>query len=350
MKNSKIKNFSKSINDCLHYVMSKNKNVICLGLGATDPKGIFGTTLGLEQKFGSKRVFDIPASENAITGICVGASILGTIPVLSHQRVDFALLSMDQIVNNASKIFYMFGEEIYSPITIRMIIGRGWGQGPTHSQNLQSIFAHFPGLKVVMPSFPEDAKTLLYNSILDPNPVIFLEHRWLHNSVGKVNNTYKKEKIGKAKLISKGKDITIISSSYMTLEAIKAIKILNKNNISCDLIDLRSIKPIDFNLINKSISKTKNLLCLDTDFEISSISSYIISKVINQHDFKNMPTFMSMPDVPEPTSYALTKNFYNDYIKIIRKVSEILKKNINFENLNIKTHHDVPDDTFKGPF
>lgn len=350
MKKYATKTYAEAINDCLHHVMKKNKNVICLGLGATDPKGIFGTTIGLEERYGSKRVFDIPASENALTGICIGASTLGTIPVLSHQRVDFALLSMDQIVNNASKLFYMFGEQIHCPITIRMIIGRGWGQGPTHSQNLQSIFAHFPGLKVVMPSFPDDAKSLLYNSIIDPNPVIFLEHRWLHSSIGKVESTYKDEKIGKAKFISRGKDITIISSSYMTLEALKAIKILKKNNIQCELIDLRSIKPIDFKLINKSVSKTKNLLCLDTDFEISSISSYITSKVLKEHDLINRPSVLSMPDFPEPTSYSLTKGFYNDYKKIVVEVSRILKQKKPIFEIDKINHHDVPDDTFKGPF
>ena len=230
MKSKKLKTYAESINDCLKYLLQTNKNVICLGLGATDPKGVFGTTSGLEELFGPSRVFDIPASENAITGISIGASLLGTVPVLTHQRVDFALLSMDQIINNASKLYYMFGEKVNCPITIRMIIGRGWGQGPTHSQNLQSVFSHFPGLKVVMPSFPEDAKELLYSSVLDPNPVIFLEHRWLHNSEEKVSNEYVYKKLGRAKLINRGNDLTIISSSYMTIEAKKAINFLKKNN------------------------------------------------------------------------------------------------------------------------
>ncbi len=351
MKSKKLKTYAESINDCLKYLLQTNKNVICLGLGATDPKGVFGTTSGLEELFGPSRVFDIPASENAITGISIGASLLGTVPVLTHQRVDFALLSMDQIINNASKLYYMFGEKVNCPITIRMIIGRGWGQGPTHSQNLQSVFSHFPGLKVVMPSFPEDAKELLYSSVLDPNPVIFLEHRWLHNSEEKVSNEYVYKKLGRAKLINRGNDLTIISSSYMTIEAKKAINFLKKNNINCDLIDLRTIKPIDFNLINKSVSKTKRVLCLDTDFKVASISNYIISEIVANHELVSKPMVLSMPDIPEPTSFSLTKNFYNDSFDIIKASLKILNKSkllSPFKDQN--SFHDVPDQYFKGPF
>ena len=141
--------------------MSDDNSVICFGLGATDPKGIFGTTSGLEEKFGHKRVFDIPTSENAMTGIGIGASMTGIKTILTHQRLEFFLLAVDQLVNSAAKMHYMFGGKINIPITIRLIIGRGWGQGPTHSQNLHAWFAHIPGLKVVMPSNANDAYHLL---------------------------------------------------------------------------------------------------------------------------------------------------------------------------------------------
>ncbi len=178
-----IKNFSEAIREALFVAMEADSGVLCYGLGVTDPKGVFGTTMGLEEKFGSNRVFDMPTSENAMTGIGIGASLNGFRPVLTHQRLDFALLSLDQIINNAAKWRFMFGGARGVPITIRMIIGRGWGQGPTHSQNLQALFGHIPGLKVVMPSTAKDAKGLLLSSIFDPDPVIFLEHRWLHSMV-----------------------------------------------------------------------------------------------------------------------------------------------------------------------
>ena len=155
-------------------------NVIVFGLGVDDPKAIFGTTEGLQKKYGRNRVFDVPTSENAMTGVGIGAAIDGKRPLMVHQRLDFFLLAMDQLVNAAAKWYFMFGKQQSVPITIRLIIGKGWGQGPTHSQSLQSWFAHIPGLKVVMPALPSDAYNLLKTSIRDPNPVIFIEHRWLH--------------------------------------------------------------------------------------------------------------------------------------------------------------------------
>src|SRR5258708_33866477 len=164
--------FAAAIHDALGEALASDPAVIVYGLGATDPKGVFGTTLGLHGRFGANRVFDMPTSENAMTGIGIGAALGGLRPVLTHQRLDFALLSLDQIVNNAAKWRFMFGGRRGVPLTIRMIIGRGWGQGPTHSQSLQAWFAHVPGLKVVMPTTPEDAKGLLLLSIFAEDPRI----------------------------------------------------------------------------------------------------------------------------------------------------------------------------------
>ena len=195
----------KAINQAIDIAMRIDKKMICYGLGTTDPKAIFGTTKNLEKKFGSRRVFDMPTSENAMTGVSIGAALGGIRSIVSHQRLDFFLLAMDQLVNSAAKWFYTFGYPV--PITIRLIIGRGWGQGPTHSQNLQAWFAHIPGLKVVMPSNPYDAKGLLLTSIFDPNPVVFLEHRWLHNSLGFFRNSDFRIPIGKAKIVKSGNSL-----------------------------------------------------------------------------------------------------------------------------------------------
>ena len=173
--------YAQAINKALTEEMSRNKKLICFGLGVNDSLNFFGTTKGLEKKFGPKRVFETPTSENAMTGIGVGMSLNNNPCVMMHQRLDFFLLAMDQLVNSAAKWHYMFGGKKSVPITIRLVVGKGWGQGPTHSQSLQSWFSHIPGLKVVMPTFPGDAYNLLKTSIRDPNPVIFIEHRWLHN-------------------------------------------------------------------------------------------------------------------------------------------------------------------------
>jgi pyruvate dehydrogenase E1 component beta subunit len=351
MRKYRIKTYAEAINEALHESLKKDKNLICYGMGVGDPKEVFNTTKNLQNTFSKNRVFDIPASENALTGIAIGCAIKNCRVVLTHQRADFALLSMDQIINNASKFHYIFNGKIKVPITIRLIVGRGWGQGATHSQSLQSIFSHFPGLKVVMPSSPDDAKKLLISSIFDPNPVIFLEHRWLHDQRGMVEIGFKKKDLGKANLINKGKDLTIISVSYMTSEAKLATRILEQNNIGVDLIDLASIKPLDTKTIIKSIKKTGRLIIVDTGFNFLSIASEIISIISTTSIkyFKFEPIKLTMPDIPVPSSFNLTKKIYPTYIDIIKKSEIVLKKKIKFKKIK-KDKHDVPNNFFTGPF
>ena len=346
--------YAKAINSAIKIAMLKDEHVICYGLGADDPKGVFGTLSGLQQLFGDERVFDIPTSENAMTGVAIGASIGGYKTVLTHQRLDFALLSIDQIVNGAAKMHYMFNGEINVPLTIRMIIGRGWGQGPTHSQNLQAWFAHIPGLKVVMPASAFDAKGLLLSAIFDPNPVIFLEHRWLHNSMSSVPDEDYRIEIGKSKKLMDGDDITLVSMSYMTIEAIKASKYLKEKGINIDLIDLRSIKPLDLENILKSLSKTGRLLVLDTGAITCSVATDIIAKISINHFnlLKQNPSILAMPDYPEPTSYGLTKKFYKNAADVADRILSILDiKGIDpYCDMVMPNHHDVPGDWFQGPF
>ena len=164
--------------------MKNDKDVVLLGLGVDDPKGVFGTTLNLHQKF-PNRVFDMPTSENSMAGFALGLSISKMKPIIVHQRVEFSLLSIEQIFNQISKWYFMTAGKVNVPMVIRLIIGKGWGQGPQHSQSLETIFSHIPGLKIVVPSNAYEAKGLLLQSIRDPNPVIFFEHRWLHNTFQK---------------------------------------------------------------------------------------------------------------------------------------------------------------------
>ena len=351
--------FAEAINIALKTSMKKDKNLICYGLGVTDPKNIFGTTKDLEKIFGKRRVFDVPCSENALTGVSIGAAISGTKSIVTHQRLDFFLLALDQLVNSAAKWHFMFGGQVEIPITIRLIIGKGWGQGPTHSQNLQSWFAHIPGLKVVMPTTPQDAKDLLIKSILDPNPVIFLETRWLHSQIGKVSNKVLQSNIiGKCKIMKRGKDVTIVAMSYLVPEALRAASYLKRKlNIECEIIDLRTIKPIDYKTIYNSLKKTKNLLVVDTGHKICSVASEIISEIIISKKIKlhTSPQILALPDIPEPTSYSLTKNYHVNYRNIFLKILEmkkIKKSKIYFKNLfkKDKQHHDQPHKKFFGPF
>ena len=351
MPKYKYLTYAEAINEALDLSLKKDPSLLCYGLGVSDPKEIFNTTQNLQKKYSSERVFDIPCSENALTGIGIGCAIKKCRIVMTHQRLDFSLLALDQIINNASKFYYMFNKKIRVPITIRMIVGRGWGQGPTHSQSLQSIYSHIPGLKVVMPSNPNDAKKLLISGIFDDNPVIYIEHRWLHGQKGKVESGFIKKKIGEANILKRGKDLTIVASSHMTTEAIIARKILLKNNIIPEIIDLRSIKPLDLKKIEKSVKKTKRLIIVDSGFSFGSIANEIISSLYirNFKLLKYPPVKIAMPDCPVPTGFSLTKKFYPDYKKIILECEKMFNKKIFYKKIE-KQLHDVPDEEYLGPF
>ncbi|MBD2428502.1 transketolase C-terminal domain-containing protein [Phormidium sp. FACHB-1136] len=346
--------FANAINSALHEALTLDGQVICYGLGVTDPKAVFGTTANLEDQFGGDRVFDMPTSENAMTGVAIGAALNGIRPVMTHQRLDFFLLALDQLVNGAAKWHYMFGSQVSVPLTIRLILGRGWGQGPTHSQNLQAWFAHIPGLKVVMPTTPADAKGLLLSSIFDPNPVVFLEHRWLHNTVGEVPEGDYRVPLGKAQVIRPGGDITLVAMSYMTVEAVHAADYLETQGISCEVIDLRTIKPLDWETVFDSVSRTGKLLALDSGFATGSVAGEIVARVA-MDKFKALtapPVRLAMPDVPEPTSYGLTRGFYVRAVDIAVKVMEMMGRSAEGVRsaLPEPDPHDVPGEWFKGPF
>ena len=346
--------YGEAIREALTIAMTTDESVCCYGLGVDDPKGIFGTTLGLQEKFDIERIFDMPTAENAMTGIGIGAAIYGLRPVMVHQRLDFFLLAMDQLVNNAAKWHFMFGGQSCVPLTIRLILGRGWGQGPTHSQNLQAWFAHIPGLKVVMPATAKDAKGLLLSSIFDNNPVVFLEHRWLHNLEGEVSEGDDRIELGKAAMLREGADVTIVSMSYMTIEALHACDELEKAGISCELIDLRTVRPIDWELIHSSVKKTGALIVLDTGTRTLSVAGEIISTVVEEgwDNLKIAPRRVSLPDSPEPTSFSLTKEYYVDSVTIVEEVLGMLEKEERMDSVGItgRSPHDVPGDWFKGPF
>lgn len=353
---SRMIHYGAAVNEALATALAIDPSVICFGLGVDDPKGVFGTTSGLKEKFGSTRVFDTPVSENGMTGVGIGASLHGLRPVMTHQRLDFFLLAMDQLVNNAAKWHYMYGGQQSVPITIRLILGQGWGQGPTHSQNLQSWFAHIPGLKVVSPATAQDAKGLLLASIFDPNPVVFLEHRWCHNVTGDVPAEDFRIPLGQARLMNQGRHATITAMSYMALEAKIACDFLEKElGIDCDLIDLRTIAPLDYATIAASVKKTGKLLALDASHASCSVSSDIISRVTTENwsDLKAAPKLLALPNVPSPTSFALTKDYYVSPQKIAETVLGLIGRSDlapAAEKLRKTSPHDVPGEWFKGPF
>ena len=336
--------------------LSDNPKFLIAGLGVTDPKGVFGTTLGLVEKYGSQRVLETPTSENAMTGVGVGLAISGYRPLMIHQRLDFFLLAMDQVVNSAAKWHFMFGGQQSVPLTIRLITGRGWGQGPTHSQNLHSWFAHIPGLKVVMPSFASEVAALLQASIDDPNPVIFIEDRWIHNlhANGEDSRINQPIQLGQASVSQTGSDITVVAAGYLTIEALKAVTYLSNHGISVELVDLRTIKPLDMNTILQSVRKTKNLVVVDAGNEIASFGKDIIANVAMEKNLtlNNSPQLVSLPDVPEPTSHGVIGDYRVSAIRIASSILETLSiKSPEELSASLKpSKEDVPDAAFTGPF
>ncbi len=346
-------NYIEAINNALIKIMKTNKKVICFGLGINDPKNIFGSTKNLLKFFGNKRVFDMPTSENALTGVAVGLSLNSYIPVMMHQRFDFFLLAIDQLVNSAAKWKFMFGHKRKFKMVFRLIIGRGWGQGPTHSQNYISWFRNVPNMKIFCPTFPQDIYNLYLRIPVIEGPVIIAEHRWVHFQKQNIKLLKNKKNIFKCNLLSKGKDLTIVSYSYSTIEVIKLYEVLKKNRIYFDHIDLNSIKPLDINSIIKSVKKTGKLIILDnTSFPYCSVGKDIISMIVekNVRYLKKSPILLTLPDSPTPTSFFQTKNYYVSHKKILNKIEFILGKKIKNKLIKEKIDHDKPDSTFTGPF
>jgi len=346
---------TKAINDALMITMEKNSKMVSFGLGHNDPKRIFGTTDKLKETFGEERAFDVPTSENALTGIGIGLGISGITSVITHQRLDFFLLAMDQLVNSAAKWYFMFGNQSSIPMTIRLIIGKGWGQGPTHSQMLHSWFAHIPGLKVVAPSSPVTAKGLLISAVEDPNPVIFIEHRWTHDVQEDVPDGIFRLPLNKSNVLKKGTDLTVITSSFQTNQFRSLYKSFDSVGISIEHIDLISYSPIDWETIYDSVNKTKRLVIIDDGYPILSLASEISYRVAEKL-FKTLikpPLSILKENIPEPTSFGLTKTFYISNARIIFEIfryAEIDDKNIKFSPLENSLPHDVPNPDFRGPF
>lgn len=352
-KKKRILTFSQAINEGLSLSMKKDKNVIIMGLGVDDPGGVFGTTKNLKEEFPKNRVFDLPTSENSFTGFAIGLALGGKKPIITHQRVEFSLLSMEQIINQAAKWLYMSAGKAAVPLVIRLIIGRGWGQGPQHSQSLEVLFSHIPGLKVVCPSTPFEAKGMLAQSIEDKNPVIFFEHRWLHMTKGHVPKKFYKLPIGKTRIMKKGSDITIVSFSYMLIECLTINKILKENKINSDIINLCSLNPLEMKKIISSVKKTKKILVVDNGWKNYGIGAEIIAS-INETlggDEKITCQRIGVTQTPIPSTRSLAKFSYPDKKKIIKIIEKLTGKNIKtskkfLSNVPI----DQPDKSFLGPF
>ena len=268
-----------ALRDAMAEEMRLDQNIFVMGEEVAEYQGAYKVTQGLLEEFGEKRVIDTPITEQGFAGLGVGAAFGGLKPIIEFMTFNFSMQAIDQIINSAAKTLYMSGGQMGCPIVFRGPNGAASRVAAQHSQCFASWYAHCPGLKVVSPWSASDAKGLLKSSIRDPNPVIFLENELLYGEKFEVNEIDDLVPLGKANILREGNDITIVAFSIMVGKALEAAETLSNENISCEVIDLRTIKPLDIDLIIKSIKKTNNLVVCEEGFPFAGISSEIISQV-----------------------------------------------------------------------
>ena len=341
--------YREAINQALLQEMERDSSVFCFGPDVDDHKRIYGSTQGLVEKFGSERCFSTPISEDALTGMALGAAISGMRPVQIHIRVDFLLLGMNQLCNMISTARYMSGGALSVPLVVRAVVGRGWGQSAQHSKSLHGTFGHIPGLKVVMPTTPEDAKGLLISAIRDENPVVFLEHRWLYDTSGEVNGVQDGIPLGKASVVREGSDITLVATSWMVVEALQAASILEQVGVSVEVIDPRCAAPLDMETIVASVNRTGRCIVADNDWSFCGLSAEISAQVSEQcfSALQRPVNRVGWAHAPCPTTRCLENQFYPDAQDLIREVEQQLDLSpTNLEGIDFYTY----ENRFKGPF
>ena len=346
----RILTYAEAVREATEQEMARDPSVIVLGIGVDDFKAVYGTTRGLLEKFGPERVFDTPLSEDGMTGVAIGAAMAGLRPIHVHIRMDFVMLAMNQIVNIAAKARYMYGGTVSVPIVVRSIIGRSWGQGAQHSQALQALFMHVPGLRVVAPSTPYDAKGCLIMSIRDDNPVMFIEHRMLHSQRGHVPSDLYAVPFGKARVLAKGSDITLVGISYMTVECLRAQRYLGEVGISAEVIDPVCLSPLDIETILTSVKKTGRLLLVDSGWTVCGASAEILAQVAEH--LQGMPQIrwqrMGFAPVPCPTTKNLENLFYPNAQTVASTAFAMVHDN---QRSWVPVHKEASEIVeFKGPF
>jgi pyruvate dehydrogenase E1 component beta subunit len=316
--------YLESIRETLIDIMSDDPSVFLFGEGVDNITGVYGTTLPAYELFGPERVIDTPLSENALTGIAIGAALNERRPVLFHQRNDFIMLTMDQLVNHAAKIRYMSGGRLKVPMTIISFIARKIGEGCQHSQSLQALFAHIPGLKVVMPTNSQNVMSLLWSAIQDDDPVIVLFHRDLFDVVDNVSLLHYSPGIGLSHEIESGEDITMVSVSRSIIDCREAVNRV-AGRVSVELIDLLSIRPYDKETILRSVSKTGRLLVVDTGWKSFGVGAEIVS-FVTENAFSKLkagPSVIALPDMPAPANKMVNEIYHPSTESIVKKILEL---------------------------
>jgi len=313
--------------EALQLALEHDQRVFVMGQGVDDPDGMFGVTRNLQREFGSERVFDTPLAESALMGVSVGAALAGMRPVYFHNRPDFLFLTMDQLVNHASKWYYMFGGQVNVPLVVWACIGRGWGSGAQHSQALQGLFMHIPGLKLLMPGACYDAKGLMLAAIADPNPVLIIDHRFNFKLKGPVPAGRYETPIGKGVVRKTGTDVTIVTVSHLVTDAFQAAQELAGTGIDAEVIDLRTLRPLDEEIILNSVARTGRLVIADCGWKTGGITAEI-GALIAEKGFpflKSPIKRVACPDLPTPAASTLEEAYYVGKEDIKNAVLDVMR-------------------------
>ena len=320
-------NYGEAICAGYRHLLGNYPEVFCIGQGLWSPWYVGNTMTDLEKDFGTNRVLDSPVSELGCTGAALGAAVSGYRPIVVHPRVDFLLLGVDQLVNQAAKWRHMFGGTISVPLTVRAIVNRGGEQGAQHSQTLHSWFAHIPGLRVVMPATPMDARDLLISSVLCDDPVLYIDDRWLYE-LEEEETEITEQPLQELEPVRRrdGSDVTLVACSFSVKLALDAAAAMHKNGISCEVIDLRIINPLNITEVLKSVAKTGRLVAIDGDWTSCGLAGEIIAGVCEKAQFGSLttpPRRVTLVDAPAPTSGFLEKLYYPTVEQICSVIKEL---------------------------
>ena len=323
-------NYGDALREGFHHALTNDEKVLVIGQGLWSPWYVGNTMTNLDVIFGRNRIVDTPVSELACTGAGIGMALAGYRPVVTNPRVDFALLAVDQIVNQAAKWNSMFGGNSPVPVVFRLIVNRGGEQGAQHSQSLYSWFSHIPGLRVVVPATPKDAAELLVASIQCDDPVVFIDDRWLYDwDLGEFSIDSIDLADQKARLVRKGTDITLVGLSWTTRLLLDAATSLESKGISASVVDLRVVNPLDTTAVNEDLLETGRLLVAEGDWLSCGIASEVITRAVTElpvGSLKVAPVRIGLQDAPAPTSSALEKDYYPTVEKVVSAAIDMVNR------------------------
>ena len=326
MGDTRILTYGEAINEGHKIVLRNDPRCFIIGQGVNNPWFVGRTTTGLMDEFGPARIMDTPVSEAAMTGACIGAAMAGMRPIAFHPRMDFMYLALDQIINHCASWNYMFNGKVNVPVVIRGIVNRGGEQGAQHSQSPFGVFASIPGLKVVAPATAMDAKGLLIAAVNDPDPVIYIDDRWLYETEGVVPEGDYETPIGKANVLTEGTDVTVVAASYMVKEALIAAEELRAEGISCEVVDLRTLKPVDMDTVNRSVAKTGRAVVAISEWAFASVTDSVV-KGIYDGNFKTLKgpvRTVTLPNCPAPASKSLEDAYYPRAKNVVKAVKGMI--------------------------